>query len=413
MKQLPQDFFRAPYGHYARWRAEGPVHPVEFSTGARAWVVVGYDAARQVLRDPTVRKDPGSEAGAMVRGGSGGGSGLTAVNPRLLRHLLNSDGAHHTRMRRAVSPVYAPGRVDALIPRVTAIAESLLDRLAAAARENGHADLMTEFAFPLPITVICEMLGVPVADRHRFRYWSMIVSDATLSDPEEMRVTTDAIVDYFDALLAERRAHGRADGTDLLSTLLHAPGDGERLTDDEILATAFLVLIAGHETTVNLLGNSVLTLLSEPGRYREVAEHPDRVPGLVEEMLRYDGPVNMSTMRYTTAPIVVGDTVVPAGEMILVALGSTNRDERRFPAASRFDPARDQTGHMAFGHGVHFCLGAGLARMESRIALTALLRRFPDLRLAVDPADLRWQESLLFRGVRELPVDPSPAAARA
>ncbi|WP_054814114.1 cytochrome P450 family protein [Nocardia arizonensis] len=407
MKRLPPDFFRAPYDYYAALRADAAVHPIEFRTGVRAWLVVSYEAARQVLRDPTVRKDPHTDTGRRARADGGGQSGITAVNSRLSHHLLNTDPPRHSRLRRVVTPAFAPARVEALTPRVEAIAESLLDRMSESGA--GPVDLMAEFAFPLPITVICEMLAVPLADREMFREWSSVVSDTAMSDAAEMRRTTDAIVDYFEALIATRRAEGL--GADLLSDLLATSGDEDGLTDDEVLSMAFVILVAGHETTVNLIGNTVLTLLSEPSRYRALAARPEGAPALVEEMLRYDGPVNMATMRYTTEPIRVDGVEIPAGELVLVALGSADHDERRFAGASDFDPARDAGGHIAFGHGIHFCLGAGLARLEARIALTALVRRFPDLRLAVRADDIHWRESVLFRGVRDLPVDLIAVAA--
>ncbi|MBH0775074.1 cytochrome P450 family protein [Nocardia bovistercoris] len=408
MKRLPPEFFRAPYEYYAALRAEGPVHPIEFRTGLRAWLVVGYDAARQLLRDPTVRKDPRTDAGMRARGEGAGRSGLTAVNHRLSHHMLNADAARHARLRRAVTPAFAPARLDALTDRIREITHDLLDRMAAA---PGPVDLMTEFAFPLPITVICELLGVPFADRELFRDWSTIVSDTAMADPHDMRVATDAIVEYFDALIAARRSNGLGD--DLLSGLIATSDEQDGLDDDELISMAFVMLIAGHETTVNLLGNTVLTLLTDRSRYRRLCERPDEIPGLVEEMLRYDGPVNMSTMRYTTAPTTVGGVTIPAEELVLVALGSADHDESHFTDAARFDPARDTGGHLAFGYGAHFCLGAGLARLEARIALTALLERCPDLRLAVDTEDIRWRESILFRAVHTLPVESTPVAAAA
>ncbi|MBF6212826.1 cytochrome P450 [Nocardia puris] len=409
MRQLPPEFFRTPYVFYEKLRAQGPVHQVTFRTGVRAWLVVDYDAAREVLRDPTVRKDPHTESGLAARRGSAGNSGVGTVNSRLGYHLLNTDPPRHARLRKLVTPAFAPAKMDALAPRVSAITDELLDGLAASADAYGRVDLMEEFALPLPLMVICEMLGVPFADRARFKEWSAIVSDVTLSDPVRMQEATDAIVDYFDAELARRRAG--AGGNDLLSDLIAASDRDDRLTDDEIISMAFLILIAGHETTVNLIGNAVLTLLGEPARYRALREDPGGVPALLEEVLRYDGPVNMATLRYTTAPVALGGTEIPPGELVLVALGSANRDDKHFSAPGEFDPGRGASGHLAFGHGIHYCLGAGLARLESRVALTGLLARYPDLRLAVDPEDIAWRESILFRGVRDLPVELAPEPA--
>ncbi|MFF3223408.1 cytochrome P450 [Nocardia suismassiliense] len=403
MRQLPADFFRTPYAFYRQLRAEGPVHQIRLRTGVRAWLVVDYDAAKEVLRHPDIRKDPHSATGAQARHAAAGNSGVTAANQRLSHHLLNADPPHHSRLRKLVTPVFAPARMEALAPRVTAIADELLDRIDQAA---GPVDLVEEFAFPLPITVICELLGVPVEDRAQFRDWSAAVVDTPMSTPAGMRSATDAIVDYFDRSVAARRKHGLGD--DLISQLLTATDDGDRLSHDELISMAFLILIAGHETTVNLIGNTVLTLLADPPRYRALHHDPSAVAPLVEEMLRYDGPVNVATLRYTAAPITLGGTDIPTGELVLVALASANRDERHFADPAAFDPDRPSN-HIAFGHGIHYCLGAGLARMEARIALTRLVRRFPELRLAVDEGDLRWRESILLRGLLDLPVHPAGA----
>ncbi|WP_431954498.1 cytochrome P450 family protein [Nocardia lijiangensis] len=406
MRQLPPEFFRTPYAFYERLRAEGPVHQIQLRTGVRAWLIVDYDAAREALRNPTIRKDPHTDAGAGARRESAGNSGVGAVNARLSHHVLNMDPPQHPRLRKLVTPAFAPARIEALTPRITAITDELLDGLAKA---DGPVDLMAEFAFPLPITVICEMLGVPIADRAQFKEWSAVVSDITLADPVQMRSATDAIVAYFEELLARRRAEGP--GADLLSDLLTASDADDRLTDDEIISMAFLILIAGHETTVNLIGNTMLTLLADPAKYAELRQDLDGVPALVEEMLRFEGPVNMATLRYTTVPTVIGETEVPAGELVLVALGSANHDEKHFTAPEIFDADRNPNGHIAFGHGIHFCLGAGLARLEARIAISRLLDRYPDLRLAVGADDILWRESVLFRGVQDLPVEVTKAPA--
>lgn len=403
MRELPADFFRTPHAFYQQLRAEGPVHQVRLRTGVRAWLVVDYDAAKEVLRHPDVHKDPHAPRGAEARRSAAGGSGVTAVNPRLSLHLLNSDPPRHSRLRKLVTPAFAPARMEALAPRIVAIADDLLDAIDRATGA-GPVDLLAEYAFPLPITVICELLGVPVEDRARFREWSAAVVDTPMSTPEGIRAATDAIVDYFDDLVARRRAEGL--GEDLISQLLLATEEGDRLSHDELISMAFLILVAGHETTVNLIGNSVLELLADPARYLALRDDPAGVTPLVEETLRHNGPVNVATLRYTTAPIHLAGGVIPEGELVLVSVASANRDERHFASPAAFDPDRGTNGHLAFGHGIHYCLGAALARLEARIALTRLVRRYPQLRSAVDDADLRWRESILIRGLLELPVVP-------
>ncbi|WP_063050118.1 cytochrome P450 family protein [Nocardia arthritidis] len=401
MRELPADFFHTPHAFYQQLRAEGPVHRIRLRTGVRAWLVVDYDAAKQVLRHPDVRKDPRTSVGAHARTSAAGDSGVTAVNQRLSHHLLNADPPRHSRLRKLVTPAFAPARTEALAARVVAIAEDLLDAMDRTVGA-GPVDLLAEYAFPLPITVICELLGVPVEDRARFREWSAAVVDSPMSTPERMRTATDAIVDYFDGLIARRRAEGP--GEDLISQLLPATEEGDRLSHDELISMAFLILVAGHETTVNLIGNSVLELLADPSRYQALREDPAGVAPLVEEMLRYNGPVNVATLRYTTAPVRLGGGVIPAGELVLVSVAAANHDEQHFTAPAAFDPDRGANGHLAFGHGIHYCLGAGLARLEARVALTSLVRRYPLLRPAFDDVDLRWRESILIRGLLELPV---------
>ncbi|WP_378731904.1 cytochrome P450 [Nocardia brasiliensis] len=410
MITLPADFFRTPYAFYEQLRSDGPVHRVRLRTGVQAWLVVDYDAAKQALRHPDIRKNPHSSAGVRARHAATGDGRVIPANQRLSHHLLYADPPAHARLRKLVTPAFAPARMAALAPRITAIADELLDGIDRAADATGRVDLLAEYAFPLPITVICELLGVPVEDRARFRDWSAAVVDTPMATPQRMVNATEAIVDYFDRLVALRRT--RARGDDLISQLLTGTDDGDRLSHDELISMAFLILVAGHETTVNLIGNTVLTLLTDPPRYRALHNDPDAVAPLVEEMLRYNGPVNVATMRYTAAPITLGGTEIPQGELVLVALASANRDERHFADPAAFHPERSSN-HLAFGHGIHFCLGAGLARLEAKIALTRLVGRYPELRLAVDDDDLRWRRSILIRGLQELPVDPAGAAVDA
>lgn len=407
MKQLPAEFFHTPYAFYQQLRADGPVHQIRLPNGVRAWLVVDYDAVKAVLRHSDIRKDPSTETGAKARQSAAGDSGVTAANQRLSHHLLNADPPRHSRLRKLVTPAFAPARMEALASRVTAIADELLDRIEAA-QPAEPVDLLEEYAFPLPITVICELIGVPVEDRAQFREWSAAVVDVSMSEPQAMRAATDALVDYFDRLVELRRERGLGD--DLISHLLTATEDGDRLSHDELISMVFLILVAGHETTVNLIGNTVLTLLTDPPRYRALREDPDTVAPLIEEVLRHNGPVNVATLRYTNAPITLGGTEIPAGELVLVALASANRDERHFTDSATFDPDRPAN-HIAFGHGIHYCLGAGLARLEARIALTRLVARFPDLRLAVGADELRWRGSILIRGLLDLPVDPAAGPA--
>ncbi|MCX5394092.1 cytochrome P450 [Streptomyces sp. NBC_00094] len=379
------DFTANPYPYYAELRASGPVHEVRMPDGFRFWLVVGHEEGRAALADPRLAKSPS----------------VIGVRPPeedvIGVHLLGADAPDHTRLRRLVTGVFTGRRVEALRPRV----ERLTRELADAMEPAGRADLVDAYAFPVPITVICELLGVPADDRETFRHWSH-----ELVAPADETGFLDAMkgfAAYLDELIEDKRAAGPAD--DLLSDLIAARAeDGDRLSGPELRAMAYLLLIAGHETTVNLISNTVRNLLTHPEQLAALRADPDLLDGAIEESLRYDGPVETSTFRFTREAVTIGGTEVPAGQSVLVGIGALDRDPARFPEPDRFDIRRDTRGHLAFGHGMHYCLGAPLARLEARIALRTLLDRFP--RLALDPegAPWEWVPGLLIRGVRRLPV---------
>jgi cytochrome P450 len=310
--------------------------------------------------------------------------------------MLAVNPPDHTRLRRLVSGAFTARRVAALRPRIEQLTEQLLDEMSGADR----VDLIDSFAFPLPIQVICELLGVPADDQRDFRAWSnAIVSGGT--DPESLPPALVAIVGYIRDLIARKRQRPD-DG--LLSALIAVRDDNDRLTDDELISMVYLLLIAGHETTVNLIGNGALLLLAEPERWARLAAEPQLVPAAVEEFLRYEGPVQTSTFRTAVEPVELGGRTIPAGAMVLVSLLSANRDAERFAEPDAFDPHRSVAPNLAFGHGIHYCLGAPLARLEAQIAFAGLLRRFPATRLAVPVEEITWRPSLLLRGLSGLPV---------
>jgi cytochrome P450 len=313
--------------------------------------------------------------------------------------MLSADPPDHTRLRRLVSAGFTARRVERLEPRIAALAGELL------AAMSGDVDLIDTYAFPLPIQVICELLGVPSADRDSFRTWSnTVVTGSLTGNPtlaEAVRATVSEMVGYITELLADKR---RTPGDDLLSALLNVREEGDQLTENELVSMVFLLLIAGHETTVNLIGNGMYLLLTHPDQLDTVKRDRGRLPGAIEEFLRYEPPVKTSTVRITSEPVSLGAVTIPAGEPVLISLLSANRDDAVYAGADRFDIARRDAGHLAFGHGIHFCLGAALARLEGRIAIGALLDRFPDVRLAVAPEELSWRPGLLIRGLATLPV---------
>ncbi|MEU1278603.1 cytochrome P450 [Streptomyces sp. NPDC005805] len=396
---LGEDFTRDPYPVYEALRARGPVHRVRLPEGHNAWLVVGHEAGRAALADPSLSKEWRNAAPDL--GTRQLSSGIT---------MLSADPPLHTRLRKLVAREFTMRRVERLAPRVQEITDELLDRMV----PQGRADLVDAFAFPLPITVICELLGVPFLARDSFRAWS----GTALSSPDraERESAAAQLTQYLAGLLAEKRDRP---GDDLMSALIHASagpdaedaegdgedGDGDRLTPGELMGMAWLLLVAGHETTVNLIGNGVLALLTHPDQLGALRADPALIDGAVEEMLRWDGPVETPTYRFTTTPYEVGGTTVPGGgQLLLIALADANRDPARFPDPSRFDIRRDTRGHLAFGHGLHYCLGAPLARLEARVAITTLLTRCPELRLDAHPAALTWRGGMLIRGVERLPV---------
>ncbi len=396
VESIEADFFDDPHAHYRRWRADGPVHRVRFPDDVVRWVVIGYAEARMALADPRLRKDIVriDEIVHDKRGSTPSDPNVVA----LLSHMLSTDPPAHTRLRKLVNKAFTAKRVAALRPRIEQITESLLDAMA----EREQVDLMDEFANPLPVTVICELLGVPYADRDDFQTWTRaLVTVVGEGEDDERPAASAAMVAYLANLV---RAKQSEPADDLLSQLVLADDDGDRLTDRELVSMAFLLLVAGHETTVNLIGNGVNALLRRPAQWRALGADPAGIPAAIEEFLRFDGPVDMATVRYTAEPVTLGDTEIPAGELVYVALAAANRDPARFTDPDALTTDGHPSGHLAFGHGIHFCVGAPLARLEAEIAFTALLRRFPDLRLAEAAGTGHWQTSTLIRGLLELPV---------
>jgi cytochrome P450 len=391
VEHLGAEYFRDPYAVHARLRAQRPVSAVIMPGGHPAWLVTGYAESRAALADPRLRKstpgwqpDPDSVYGALDG------------------HMLNRDPPDHERLRRLVNKAFTARHVERLRPRITAITAGLLDAISA----QREVDLLASFAFPLPITVICELLGIPVADRDDFRKWSASIISDTVA-PEVFHADATAMVRYFRALLTAKR---RQPADDLLSALVTTRDDeGDRLQENELVSMAFLLMLAGHETTVNLIASGMLALLLNPPELDRLRADPALIGGAVEELLRYVSPVNHATYRVTAEPVEIGGTRIGAGEVVVVGLSSADRDPGRYADPERLDLGRDSSGHLAFGHGIHYCLGAPLARLEAQIAFGALLDRFGSMRLAVPADSLRWRPSTLIPGLEALPVRLFPA----
>jgi cytochrome P450 len=379
------EYFSDPYSVHARLRAERPVAPVIMPGGVPVWLITGYAQARAALADPRLLKLP--------KGWRPEPESLLAA---LELHMLNSDPPDHARLRTLVNKGFTARRVELLRPRIAAIAAGLLDDMST----QREVDLLASFAFPLPITVISELLGVPVADRDQFRAWSATIVSDTAS-PEVFQADATAMIGYFRTLLAARR---REPADDLLSALISARDDTDRLSENELLSMAFLLLVAGHETTVNLIASGMLALLLNPGELARLRADRTLLGPAIEELLRYVNPVNNATFRFAGEPLEIGGVPVGPGEVVLVSLSGANRDPARYADPDQLDLSRDGGSHLAFGHGIHFCLGAPLARLEAEIAFTGLLERYGDMRLAVPPDTLRWRPSTLIHGLESLPV---------
>jgi len=396
-----------PFPLFAAVRERAPVHAVTLADGHEAWLVVRYDEARAALNDPRFSKDMQA---ALAMSSEVVAEGLPG--PVFARHMLNVDPPDHTRLRRLVAAAFSVRRIEALRPRVQSIIDDLLDAIAAVG-PDGRVDLVTSFAFPLPFTVICELLGVPEPHRPALgRELTALLSPvSTPAEYERAKAASDAVVAMLTALV---QAKQEAPGDDLVSALLQARDGDERLTQQELLSTIFQLIVAGHDTTTSLIGNSVVALLRHPDQLALLQVEPDRMAAAVEEFLRYDAPVPHSTFRYAAEPVEIGGTTIPAGAQVIISLAAANRDETHYADAEALDIDRPYVRHLAFGHGIHFCLGAALARMEGQLALGGLLERFPQLRLAGSADDLHWGhgDGLVLRGLSKLPVIPGPARAR-
>ena len=380
-----------PFPQYRRLREADPVHqsPLGF------WVLTRYEDCVAVLRDQRFGR-------AGFEGFLESMYGPPAGHERLPRSMLFQDPPDHTRLRALVSRAFTPRVVEGLRPRIQQVVDEIIDR----ALDARSMEVIGDLAYPLPVTVISEMLGVPAGDQESIKGWSADIARSLDAiglqvDPDIVdrgRVARRAIGDYFRQLLPERRRQPR---NDLLSLLIAAEEQGDKLSEGELLSTCILLYIAGHETTVNLIGNGLLALLRHGDQLRRLREEPALAASAVEELLRYDGPVQR-TARFTTVDVEIGGRAIDKGAMVVTVIGAANRDPAQFPDPDRLDLGRVDNRHIAFGFGIHFCLGAPLARLEGQVALGALARRLPALALATDTVE--WRESQVLRGLKALPV---------
>jgi cytochrome P450 len=409
-------YYQDPLGFFGRRRDARSAAPARLPGFGLSWVVTRYPEVRATLTDARLAKD--------IRRWPGGGKSRPSEVANAHAHMLNLDPPDHTRLRRLVQKAFTPGRVAQLRPRTQEIAKDLLDAMALSA-DGAPAevvDLVDAYARQIPITVLCELLGVPVEDRQ----WIWLTMIAYDKGGEEMQRVPLKLGGYLAGLIEARRAEP---GDDLLSALVlacdkaeagqHSDTAAERhsnppkpmdsagqhsMTETELLSTVYQLIMAGFDTTANLIANGTLALLTHPAELARLRSDPSLLPAAIEELLRFTHPLNHATVRFTTEETPVGDVVIPAGTWVLLAISSANADPGRFPDPDRLDLGRDTSGHVAFGYGIHYCLGAPLARMEAEVAFGALLARFPGMSLAVPPQELRWRQVSLMHGLETLPV---------
>ena len=384
-------FVRDPYPRYAELREAPVLHPSDEGL----WVLTRYDDVSAVLRDARLSSDPRHAEGPR-RERRAQRMPLGDTPPPVMLFL---DPPDHTRLRRLANKAFTPRAVEALRPRIVQLVESLLDRVA----ERGSMDVMADLAFPLPVIVICELFGVPTEDQEQFKGWSTDVARVLdpVPDPAVAERAMPAVfnfIQYFSGLIEERRAAPRED---LLSALIQAEEDGTQLTTPELFAMCILLFVAGHETTTNLIGNGILALLRHRAQLDALRDDPALAVAATEELLRYDAPVQ-ATARTATVDIEVNGLTLRKGEGVVCSLAGANRDPRAFSEPDHLHLARGRANHVAFGSGIHFCLGAPLARVEGQVAFTAVARRFPRMELQTD--DPPYRDHFVLRGLDALPV---------
>ncbi|MDX3002767.1 cytochrome P450 [Kribbella solani] len=370
--------------------ANGPVQRLTLFTGVPVCLITGYAETRELLAHPDVVRSPLE--------GPHRDTVLDDLIARTEQHMLGANPPDHTRLRKLVTAAFTRRRIDAMEPRIREIATDLLDQLSATTQP---VDLVDAYSYPLPITVICELIGIPAIRRDDFRRWSSVIVNAAAHPADEYVEAATLMLDCVHDLIVDKQ---QSPSDDLLSGLIQARDGGDRLSEDELTSMVFLLLAAGHETTVSLITNGVHALLRHPEQLELLKAEPERLPAAVEELLRYDGPLQAAIPYVTQAPINIAGQRIAAGEVIVFALLPANRDVRKVERPDELDITRDDATHLAFGHGIHHCLGAPLARLEGRIALELLFDRFPNLHLADPTQDPPRTPSLLMNAIRELPV---------
>lgn len=384
-----------PFPFYSQLRAEAPVFPVASPRRGRAWLVTRYDDVLAGFKDERLAKNPQN---AMTPEQWKKAPKMPPLFKTFERGLLSLDDPDHARLRVLVHKAFTPRRIELMRDQIQEVANELLD----AAQPKGSMDLVADFALPLPLTMIARILGIPTKDNDKFTKWTKTLLGAVANpNPLVLIPAMTSFVSYMKKQIKERHSHPQ---DDLITALAQAKEGNDQLTEDEILTMIFLLLSAGHETTVNLIGTGTLALLEHPDQMEKLRNEPALSKTAVEELLRFVSPAEMATERYAREDITIAGTTIPRGELVMLVVASANRDEHYFDSPDTLDITRTNNKHLAFGHGIHFCLGAPLARLEGQIAIPMLLQRMPNLRVTVPSDQLRWRGGMILRGLEALPV---------
>lgn len=389
------EFCQNVHQHFAWMRQEAPVYEAKLTRWKRVYLITRYEDVEATFKDPHLTKDPNN---AKSKKGQSGEIWMPKAFQPLMHNMLNSDEPDHRRLRNLVHKAFTPRMIINLAPRIEVIANDLLDK----AERKSEVEFIRDYALPLPVTVIAEMIGIPAEDRAQFRAWAhQIIVNPT---PLNMIRALPAIWRFLKYIrqLADKRRVDPQD--DLLTRLVEAEDEGDKFTEDELLGMVFLLLVAGHETTVSLIANGTLALLSNPDQFNLLRSQPHLIESAVEELLRYDGPLQTAEMSYARETFNLHGVTIPQGSIVLAAILSANRDETVFENANDLDIARTPNKHLAFGKGIHYCLGAPLARLEGKIAFCTLLQRYPNLRLRIPPEEIRFQSMMMLHRLEILPV---------
>lgn len=381
-----KEFTKNPYPTYAKLREEEPISYVLLPDGQYAWIITRYEDALDALKNQKFIKDF-----TKLDNGDGHGSVFS-------QNMLFADMPDHKRLRGLVSKAFTPQMIAGMRGRIQEITNELLDEITG--KEN--IDLIDEFAFPLPIIVICEMLGIPTEDRDKFRLWSNSMIEGSNGEyAQDIQQNMNDFVTYLGKRFATVRENP---GEDLISKLIISEEQGDQLTEQELYGVVSLLIIAGHETTVNFIGNSVMALLEHPEQFELLKREPELIKTAIEETLRYNDPVEFSTSRWAGEDLEFKGKEISKGDLVIVILNSANHDPNQFADPEILDITREKSKHLAFGKGIHACLGAPLARLEGEIAITSFFERYPDVKLNANKNDLEWRSGMIVRGVKELPL---------